>query len=299
MPASRGLFHRAIIESGPCQAAGFITADKGRAQGDDFAKALGCTDAATALTCMRAKTAAEVGAALPARKVLFGADGVTWGPVVDGDELPKAPLDAFADGGAAPGVPVIVGTNRDEGNLFTHLWLLAFGHDMTEDETKASLAVLYTPAQIDTILARYPAASFSTSAARASALLTDDLFVCATRRVARALAAHGTPTWLYQFKYAFNAPLLPGLGAAHSFELPFVFGTTLGGKNIGDDEKPLSDAMIGYWTRFGAAGDPNGAGAPSWPRYDAATDTNLVLDAAITTEAALKKDACDFWDTLP
>lgn len=293
MAQSAGLFHRAIVESGPCGHIGFTTAAAGLAQGDDFAKAVGCTD----LACMRAKSADEVAAALQVRPGLFGSPGVSWGPVVDGAELTTTPNELLASGGGAQ-VPVIAGTTKDEGDLFTLLWKLAFGADITDQQIADTLAVLYTPQQVQAILARYPGSQYPSTPARASALITDGLFVCSARQTVRAVAKNGRPAYLYQFAYPFRAPLYPTMGVAHSFELPFVFGTTFGGKNIGDDERPTSDAMQGYWSRFALAGDPNGRGAPAWPRYDAASDQHIVLDATITTGSNLKRDACDFWDTL-
>ena len=293
MPASKGLFQRAIIESGSCGPVTVATPAVALQQGDDFAKALACTD----LPCMRSKTATEVANALGVRPALFGKTGVSWSPTVDGVELPKVPNEAFAAGGAAP-VPVILGTTKDEGNLFTYAWTLAFGHDITEQEVLEVLPMLYSPAQVQAIQGQYPIAKYSGAVTWANALLTDGFFVCPTRQTARALAGHGTNTYLYQFSYPFNPPLFSNIGVAHSFELPFVFGTTLGGRNIGDDERPTSQAMMGYWTRFALAGDPNGAGTLAWPRYDATTDSHIVLDAPLSIGTGLKKDACDFWEKL-
>ncbi len=296
MPGSRGLFARAIMESGGCEPSIFVTSAKAKTQSDDFAKALGCTDVATAAACMRGKTAVEVLAALPVRKALFGKDGYTWSPIVDGVELPMTPNDAL-DAGMGAGVPLLLGSNKDEGNLFTKLWTLAFNHDITEAEIADLLPLLYTPAQITEIFAQYPLASYAGPPEQGSAMLTDSLFACSTRHTARATSSHGVPTFLYQFTRAFPTPLFGAIGAAHSFELPFVFHTSIGGKNVGDDEDGLSRTMMGYWTRFAATGDPNGGGAPVWPKYDAAGDTNIVLDDTVTTSNGLKKAACDFWDT--
>jgi carboxylesterase type B len=56
--------------------------------------------------------------------------------------------------------------------------------------------------------------------------------------------------------------------------------------------------MIGYWTRFAANTDPNGAGALAWPVYDPATDPYLNLDDTITSMAGLRAAKCDFWEKL-
>jgi len=63
------------------------------------------------------------------------------------------------------------------------------------------------------------------------------------------------------------------------------------------EEIALSDAMLGYWTRFAKAGDPNG-GAVAWPKYDVAGDASLELGTPIAATTGLKMQKCDFWDSL-
>src|SRR6266481_3957558 len=63
------------------------------------------------------------------------------------------------------------------------------------------------------------------------------------------------------------------------------------------EELALSDAMLGYWSRFAKAGDPNGS-AIAWPKYDAAGDSNLELATPIGSQTGLKMQKCDFWDSL-
>ena len=75
-------------------------------------------------------------------------------------------------------------------------------------------------------------------------------------------------------------------------------GSQLAPEPITEEEKPMSQAMQGYWSRHAASGDPNGAGAFAWPAYDAAGDQNLVLDLELSTQSGLQSDLCDFWDTV-
>jgi para-nitrobenzyl esterase len=63
-------------------------------------------------------------------------------------------------------------------------------------------------------------------------------------------------------------------------------------------EEALARSMMGYWTRFAAAGDPNGAGAPAWPRYEVASDPYVKLDDPIAKDERLHAERCDFWDAL-
>jgi carboxylesterase type B len=56
--------------------------------------------------------------------------------------------------------------------------------------------------------------------------------------------------------------------------------------------------MVGYWARFAATGDPNGDGAPPWPRYDRRTDQHLVIDTAPSVGSQLRRTQCDTWDRI-
>jgi para-nitrobenzyl esterase len=286
MPGSKGLFARAIMESGPCVDAAFTTKAAAEDEATRLATALSCTD----LTCVRGKTAEEVLKALPGRKALVG-PGDSWFPLVDGALIPSTPLAAITSGSWA-NVPVILGTNANEGELFLFLW---GDPPPTATDDRTALSVLFGATVADAIAAQYdldnnPAKAFTD-------ILTDGIFVCPTRRVARALAGTGATAYLYQFTYPYTLALFPGVTTAHAFELPFVFKNPFG-QQLTDADMAVSDTLDGYWFRFAATGDPNGAGAVPWPAYSASSDTNIVLDATVSTSTGLKKAKCDFWDTI-
>lgn len=69
-------------------------------------------------------------------------------------------------------------------------------------------------------------------------------------------------------------------------------------RSPGAGDLAVVDAFNGYWTRFAASGDPNGAGATSWPRYDAAGDAHLRIDAPVVVETGHRAKQCDFWDSI-
>jgi para-nitrobenzyl esterase len=88
------------------------------------------------------------------------------------------------------------------------------------------------------------------------------------------------------------------LGAWHGGELPFVFQQlAIAGYVATAQEHALADAIDGYWGRLAASGDPNGAGAVAWPRWDA-TDPYLQLDDVIVAGKGVRTAKCDFWDAL-
>ena len=103
----------------------------------------------------------------------------------------------------------------------------------------------------------------------------------------------------YFFTHTFAGGPLAVLGAFHGAELFFVFGNLATPTHQPTaEETALSDAMIGYWSRFAATGNPNGGGAPEWPRAKAGADPYLQLDTTITAADGVRTAQCDFWDGL-
>lgn len=299
-PLAHGRLQRAILESGGCASAGKrarpLRAPAGEesaeAQGLRLQQALGCAGP-DALACMRGKGAGEVISAMPTVVGLSGR-GERWAFAVDGWSLPRAPGDALARGELAA-VPAMVGSNRDEATIFTgKMQLLVDGPMRYQLATRALLG-----AHADQALALYPAARFSSPSAAFDALVTELAFTCPARQQARGLAKRAK-VFRYQFARATDAMAARPIGACHGCELRFVFGTLREGAAA--DDRALSQAMIGYWTRFAATGDPNPeapvAGTVAWPSYDPARDTYLRLDVPSAAAAGLQTEACDLFETI-
>jgi para-nitrobenzyl esterase len=292
-PKSEGLFQRAIIESGPCHTTTGQTKQQGEAQADKFATALGCSDPATVLSCMRGKTSDEVLSALPNNGNVVTGTGANWFPLVDGWNISDQPAKLF-EAGSFTKVPTLLGTNKNEGTIF-----FALGGGVKDETAYKALLTALFPAHADDVLARYPLASFSSPTAAAAEVFGDSSFVCPTRRAARALAKAGVDSYLYHFTHALATPLGPELGVFHASEIPFIFGNPLLGIiSLNDEEKVLSQSMVGYWSAMARSGDPNAKGASAWPKYDATGDQNIVLDFTFSAQTGLKKDICDFWDQI-
>ena len=296
-PSSWPFFQRAIIESGVCfSSALFASPQAANDQGTRLATALGCTTPGSIMSCLRAAPPEQVIAALPTREAEFGATGDNFGPVVDGTVIPMVPLDAIKAGQFAK-VPTILGTNVNEGDLFMYLWKVDTNAAPTPADVRASLAVLFSAAQVDQIATKYAVDADAPTAF--SHIITDGVFACPTRRTARAIAAAGAPAYLYQFTYPYVVPAISGVVMSHSFEIPFVFRNGFLGGAMSDADLALADQVDGYWFRFAAKGDPNDpSAAVAWPAYTQSSDTNITFDSTITTTVGLKKDACDFWDSL-
>lgn len=299
-PGSAGLFHRAIVESGPVDVLEPPTLAAAETRGAVTASRVGCTDAATMLACLRAKSVAElVGTgdvfALPGGLLYQGGFPVPT-PVVDGTTIPESPAAAYA-AGRFTHVPFLVGSNADEGTLF-HSSLLSTPV-ANEAEYRAAVGRA-RPGAVDVIVAQYPVASYANANAALTAA-TSDFFSCATRRFARATSDAGAPTWLYSFEAVPSGAFVSALhlGSYHAAELLFLFDLDdpqLGRPAAAD--RALVGTMQGYWTRFAAAGDPSGGTAPTWPAYETATDRHLSLVTPPAAGEAHLHAECDFWDTV-
>jgi para-nitrobenzyl esterase len=296
MPGSKDLFRAATIQSGPCVANGFAFAEPTRAadQGVRLATALGCPDDDAALTCMQSKPAASVLSALPLRKALFGAQGDTWSPVVDGVVLPKAPPAAYRAGELAK-VPTLVGSNLNEGQLFRALW---GSPPPTPADLRASFGLLFDGPTVDSIMAKYGGEA---DAGKAFSDALGDMFTCIARQTVRNLTAGGAPAYLYQFVYPYSVAAFPGLVTTHAFELPLLFRNGFAGAKLSDDDLAMADVMDGYWMSLARSGDPNAtraSGTGAWPLYQNGTDEHLVLDRVPAPGKGLKSATCDFWDGI-
>jgi para-nitrobenzyl esterase len=300
MPGSAGLFQNAIMESGNCGSTPtllYFTPAAAQAQAEQLAQAptVNCTDPSTELACLRAVAPNTLLTALPSRTADIDAPGVDWGPVVDGVQLPSLPTIALT-AGTFNKVPLVIGTNHDEGNLFTYL----YGTTATIDASVVQgVAQTNFGSNAAAVLARYTTSAYATPQASVSAILTYGVFACPTRLAARAISAAGVPVYLYQFTHPFSPGLASGLGAAHTFEIPYVWGNTWLGARPPDTDQPLIDSMQAYWGQLATTGNPNGGGQPAWPAYAMATDQNMVLDLTLATASGLDSDECDFWDALP
>ena len=280
-PLAKGLFARALIESGQCSQPSLAEAE---VDGAAVVEGAGCRGAADVAACLRDRSAAAL-------VVAARAGVIAWGPNVDGFVLRESPLAALSHG-THHHVPLLVGANADE----TSLEAPPLASDA---DYQSSILSAYGSAVGARVLDAYPSRAFATPRDAWIAATTDDVYVCPARRIARAARAGQTErVFRYFFTKALDAPSLAPLGAYHSLDLPFVFGTLdrFPGFTPSARELALSDAMTGYWSRFASGGDPNGSGATPWPLYDAALDTFLDLGDVIAQGAGVRTSRCDFWD---
>ena len=217
-PGSGGLFQRAIIESGSPTVQG-MTHTEATTQGDAFAAALGCADPAQVLECMRSKTRDQVLLALSQEnwQVAEPPGKVFWHPVVDGIEIPDQPRFLF-EAGLFNQVPIIIGTNRDEGVSFVTRSFPAGVSVAQYDAWAANEFGPYSPM----VLAKYPAADFASPMDAMAEVVGDGQFVCEARRLARSIAETRTPTFVYSYEHEID-DVFPDR-VIHGVESNIIFG---------------------------------------------------------------------------
>ena len=193
-----------------------------------------------------------------------------YAPTPDGVILPQPVVDAL-DTGASAGVPLVIGTTRDEMNLFT---FLDESYGSMDDGGLIERARVVFGDQARAVVETYQAARPDlTPGGVASAIATDHAFRIPAVRLAEAHATRRRPTWMYLF--AWTTPVFGGrLGSCHGLELPFVFhALDAAGAALftgdGPERAGVADAMHGAWTAFATGGDPG------WAGYDAATRSTM------------------------
>ncbi|HMF97980.1 MAG TPA: carboxylesterase family protein [Vicinamibacterales bacterium] len=275
-PLAKGLFHRAIGESGG-QFAGTTTLAEAERRGVAFGTAVG------------ARTLADL-RALPAEKLL-GVESFRTSVNVDGYALPEDVRSIFARG-KQTSVPVLVGSNANEMTTLSNV--ATFPTSM--EEFRRQIAVRF-PGFSEQFNVAYPVKTEADIPAALLAVGRDQTFTGEMRTWARMVTAAGQKAFLYQFTHVPPSPNAKAWGAYHASEIAYVFGT-LRNRDwpYAQTDFKLSDQMSSYWSNFAVAGDPNGKGLPAWTPYDQTDEPFLELGDTIQTKHHLLKAQLDFLD---
>jgi len=246
-PGARGLFHRAIVQSGlGRQRSALLDQDR---PGHPSAQSLGTAFARSVQ--LAGATAADL-RALPAERLLspmpaFYTDNL----IVDGRVLTEDVVEAFAGGRQAP-VPLMLGTNSAE------FWWIrpsdAGAYGRTDD--------LMTDAEYDALVDAYGGqGGYDTS------VVSDLIFNEPVRHLARLHAGAGHPTWLYRFDVVPESNPEPSGGATHASERPYVFDNLhTVGRPLQERDARAASLMADYWAGFAIRADPNDPGRIDWPQ---------------------------------
>lgn len=280
-PAARGLFHRAAIQSGPVYV---HTAARAEEVATDLFAVLGRRDPERAdLERVPADDLVAAGQEIGSRMPPPGESALRFLPVVDGDLIPRHPLEAVA-GGEGVDVPLLTGTNRDEMTLFSFSDPRLSAIDAASLRRWVAHAVPDGP--VEEIIAAYAATRRRRGEdvgpqALWTAIGSDVVFRWPTLALAAAHHRRRPDTFVYLFTHASEA--FGGvLGSCHGLEIPFVFGSV--GRPViadivgrGPEVDALSARMLGAWTAFARSGDPSHEGAGPWPPWDPDRRTTMVF----------------------
>jgi len=272
-PAADDLFHRAIAHS-----PGGVNVPTRDEWAERLASELG--DEGAPLDRLRSA---------PARRLLdVQVESAFMGGTIDGTVVTRHPVDAIRDRGAA-GVPLVVGSNLDEGTLFTiglrddRSTLDAMAHNVATEVTRNGDVESYLAQLRD----RYPDADEYEVAVR----VFTDLFRRTSVEAAHAATEAGVGGWLYRFDLP--TTMADGrLGATHAAEIAFTFNWFGAAKPMGfamyDRDDPVVIDLARRWSdsviAFARTGDPNDASLRAWPRYDDRERPCLILDRNVRVE---------------
>ncbi|KAH0619403.1 hypothetical protein JD844_000015 [Phrynosoma platyrhinos] len=285
-PLSKGLFHRAISESGVVSLPGFFTSHP-----EDIVQKVvnlsGCeaSNSEAVMLCLRSKTEEELDILNAKVTQEFGIMPV----VVDGEFIPKAPEELLA-ASEFSAVPYLNGFNNDE-----YGWIIPqrFPPEAVQFMLDEYLGDTEDPRELQRHFQDF---------------MADALFVIPAIQAARYHRDSGAPVYLYEFQHrpsTFKDIKPDYVKADHGDELGFVFGVSfmrdslIGLGNATEEERQLSRTVMRYWGNFARNGNPNGEGLVEWPRYGQ-KEEYLELNLRQRKAAKPKERRVDFWlKTLP
>jgi len=265
MPGAKGLFHRAIIQSGSNL--------KGVSK-EDATKT-----AQTLMTKLNVKTADDL-QRIPMDQLIqatTSTQGLRLAPVL-GDSLPRDPFSPDAPAQSAD-VPVLIGTVETEVTFFP-------GTQMDPIDDAALLARVKTATRADDAQARhlidlYRKGRPGVSNIDVALILESDLrFRPGVVTEAELKSAQKAPVYLYYFTW--RSPVHEGkLKTFHTLEIPFVTDNVDNATSMtgtGQDRYALADKISAAWTAFARTGNPNHKGLPNWPKFDPAQRATMIFN---------------------
>lgn len=298
-PLSKGLFQRAIVQSGP-GCAGVLSPETQAPLtqlsafefGERIVSHTPCVNASDEVACLRQLPAQALLDAVAVQVKAQGANAVLgFQTLIDDGVLSRDPLAAFADG-SAHDVPLLIGSNANEWSLFT-----LGGFDQapkTEEEYHGRLGASFGPLA-PALLEAYPARDFPTPAHAYESLITDLTFTCPAERIAELASGGEQPAFRYYFTHSLAGGLGQRLGATHMLELGFVFdriqSVPMGNQlAVSDTDVRMVSRIQKAWASFAWEGKPTLD--PSWPATTPAAPSIALLGDPSSIVTQLPGNRC-------
>ncbi|KFZ46528.1 Fatty acyl-CoA hydrolase precursor, medium chain, partial [Antrostomus carolinensis] len=303
-PLAKGLFHKAISESGT--AIRVLFTDHPEEEAQRIATASGCekSNSAAVVECLREKTEEEIVQITLKLHLLLVSSSV------DGVFLPKSPRQLLSEK-KINAVPYIIGVNNCEFG-----WLLpmlmkfpAYADGLDKDVARqvlqsslVSSLKAVTSEVVDRVYNEYIANAENRAQVRDGLLdaLADFTFVLSATEVARYHRDAGNPVYFYEFQHRPSSAtgVVPEfVKADHGDEIAFVFGKPFLAGHATEEESKLSRTVMRYWTNFARTGNPNGEGLVHWPQYGL-DERYLEIDLVQKAAKKLKGRKMEFWTQL-
>ncbi|CAM4561857.1 unnamed protein product [Leuciscus chuanchicus] len=237
----------------------------------------------------------------------------SWGPYIDGELIREQAVSAFQKGHWQKEKPVLLGTTSEEGVIFVYG---VFTKPVSPVECTVYTTAIFKHHAIKILRKYLPLYTHADRRDMLAQIVTDYIFLCPSRRAARAAVLSGSSVWMYVFdQVASDRRVWSGLSfcyhhVCHGAELPFLFDSApVANFTMTRPERLLSNRMLCYWGAFAHAADPGShtdtsafcrqQRPPAWPRYTADSGWRIMnLTTHTHTQAGSRDDICDFWDTL-
>ncbi|XP_010885571.2 crystal protein [Esox lucius] len=316
MESSKALFKQAVLQSLPFSIP-LKTRHDALKLGRDFAKQANCSVSNMACLLSLSPEAVLAAQMKSSSKVVnpfrFLEVFETWGPYIDGKLIKEQAVTAFQKGHWQKEKPVLLGTTSEEGIIFVNG---VFTKPVSTMESIVYITAIFKQHTFQILWEYLPLYKDTDKRGMLAQIVTDYIFLCPSRKSARAGTEAGSSVWMYIFDHvASDHSVWSGQPSCyehvcHGAELPFLFGAaSVANFTLTTPERLLSNRMVCYWGEFAHAGDPASRvqqtgfcrqqRTPAWPRYSAAGSWALMnFTVHSHSQAGTRDRVCDFWDKL-
>jgi para-nitrobenzyl esterase len=285
-PLAKGLFHRAIGESGGAfqpmthRTEARPYSPSGEEVGAEFAGLLLGKSSDSTLADLRA---------LPAEKIMAAQGAIPYDRmgIVDGRVIHKEIVQIFLDGEQSD-VPLLTGSNGDEGTTFLPYFQPAFGSGIKGFKAYSAVTL---PEAGDEVAKVYPASNDEEADLSFGHLFADVVFTYPQRVWAAGMGSVKSPAYLYHFTWDPPVPDTEKYGSFHAGEIGYIFGTLdLFGATPTKADENFSETMSDIWVQFAHTGNPNVNGLPEWPAFTKENQSYMELGQTIKPKSNLRME---------